>query len=99
MISVITTSERTESLAAIIFSETSTLGLRISQAERRVLARQISEVETSYGKVRIKHNENGSYAPEYDDCRQAATSKGVPLRTVISEANQLFAQQRKSSQQ
>ena len=99
MVSVITTPELTESLAAILFSETSTLGLRISQAERRVLARQISEVETSFGRVRIKHNENGSYAPEYDDCRQAAASKGVPLRTVISEANRVFAQQQKSSQQ
>jgi len=97
MISVIAPPNLTESLAAILFAETSTLGLRISQAERRVLARQIAEVETSHGKVRIKYNENGSFAPEYDDCRQAAASHGVPLRSVIAEANQAFAQQRKSS--
>lgn len=96
-VSVISTPELTESLAAILFAETPTLGLRISHAERRVLARQITEVQTSHGKVRIKYNENGSFAPEYDDCRQAASSHGVPLRTVISEANQAFAQQRKPS--
>jgi uncharacterized protein (TIGR00299 family) protein len=97
MLSVITSPELTEQLAAVLFAETSTLGLRILQAERRVLARQIAEVETSFGKVRIKYNEHGSFAPEYEDCRQAAAAKGVPLRAVIGEANQLFASQWKSN--
>jgi len=97
MLSVITAPELTEQLAAVLFAETSTLGLRILQAERRVLARQMAEVETSFGKVRIKYNEQGSFAPEYEDCRQAASAKGVPLRTVIGEANQLFASQWKSN--
>jgi uncharacterized protein (TIGR00299 family) protein len=97
MLSVITSPELTEQLAAVLFAETSTLGLRITQAERRVLARQMAEVETSFGKVRIKYNEHGSFAPEYEDCRQAATAKGVPLRAVIGEANQLFASQWKSN--
>ena len=97
MLSVITSPELTEQLAAVLFAETSTLGLRILQAERRVLARQMAEVETSFGKVRIKYDEHGSFAPEYEDCRQAATAKGVPLRAVIGEANQLFASQWKSN--
>jgi uncharacterized protein (TIGR00299 family) protein len=97
MLSVIASPELTEQLAAVLFAETSTLGLRILQAERRVLARQIAEVETSFGKVRIKYNEHGSFAPEYEDCRQAAAAKGVPLRAVIGEANQLFAHQWKAN--
>jgi uncharacterized protein (TIGR00299 family) protein len=97
MLSVIAAPELTEQLAAVLFAETSTLGLRITQAERRVLARQIAEVETSFGKVRIKYNEQGSFTPEYEDCRQAATAKGVPLRAVIGEANQIFALQWKSN--
>jgi uncharacterized protein (DUF111 family) len=83
----------TEALSAVVFAETSTLGLRIQQAERRVLARQIAEVETSFGKVRVKFNEHGSFAPEYEDCRQAAATHGVPLRAVIAEAQQRFAAQ------
>ena len=82
----------------MLFAETSTLGLRLYQAERRVLARQIAEVETSFGKVRVKFNEHGNFAPEYEDCRSAAASHGVPLRTVIGEANQLFASQRKTNE-
>jgi uncharacterized protein (TIGR00299 family) protein len=97
MLSVITPPELTEQLAAVLFAETSTLGLRILQAERRVLARQMAEVETSFGKVRVKYNEEGSFAPEYEDCRQAATAMGVPLRAVIGEANQLFASQWKTN--
>jgi uncharacterized protein (TIGR00299 family) protein len=90
MIAVLATPDLTEQLASILFAETSTLGLRIVQAERRVLARNTAEVETSYGKIRIKYTDTGTFAPEYDDCRKAAAAKGVALRTVIAEANQAF---------
>lgn len=90
MISVLAAPELTERLASILFAETTTLGLRIVQAERRVLARKTAEVETSYGKIRIKYTDNGAFAPEYEDCRKAAAAKGAPLRTVIAEANQAF---------
>lgn len=86
LLSVICETDSTEKLAAIVFAETSTLGMRVHQAERRVLARTISEVETPYGKIRVKQSENGSYAPEFDDCRRAAMEHNVPLRTVISAA-------------
>jgi hypothetical protein len=90
VISVIATPDLAEDLAAILFAETSTLGLRMLQAERRVLARHMVEVETSFGKVRVKYNDNGGFTPEYEDCRRAASDKHVPLRAVIAEANQAF---------
>jgi uncharacterized protein (TIGR00299 family) protein len=86
LLSVICTPDRVDDLAAIVFAETSTLGVRIYQAERRVLARTISEVETPFGKIRIKQSENGTSTPEFDDCRRAALEHKVPLRTVISAA-------------
>jgi|GraSoiStandDraft_50_1057286.scaffolds.fasta_scaffold91267_2 pyridinium-3,5-bisthiocarboxylic acid mononucleotide nickel chelatase len=90
IISVVSAPERKEELAAILFAETTTLGVRILNAERRVLARKIAEVETLYGKVRIKYTDTGAFAPEYEDCRKAAVARGVPLRTVIAEANDVF---------
>ncbi|MGI9070641.1 MAG: nickel pincer cofactor biosynthesis protein LarC [Bryobacteraceae bacterium] len=90
MISVLAAPELTEQLASILFAETTTLGLRILQAERRVLARNTAEVETAYGKIRMKYTDTGAFAPEYEDCRKAAAAKGVALRTVIAEANQAF---------
>ncbi len=96
MVSVIAEPEKAEQLCAVLFAETSTLGLRVLQAERRVLAREITELDTAYGKIRMKHNQQGSFAPEYEDCRNAATTHNVPLRAVISEANRLFATNRKA---
>lgn len=90
LLSVIATPADTEQLVRIIFTETSTLGLRIVEAARRVAARQLVEVDTSYGRVRIKLSDNGSFAPEYDDCRTIALSKGVPIRAVLAEASHVY---------
>ncbi len=96
LISVIAAPEQTEQLAAILFAETTTLGVRIIHAERRVLARRSAEIETPYGPVRVKYTETGTFAPEYEDCRKAASAKRVPLRTVIAEANEAFRRRRNS---
>lgn len=90
MISVIATPECAEEMAGILFAETTTLGVRILEAQRRVLARNSTEVETTYGPVRVKYTDIGGFAPEYDDCRKAAAERGIPLRTVIAEANEAF---------
>jgi hypothetical protein len=89
-LSVIAAPEKVEILAAVLFRETSTLGLRIYAAERRVQARTVREVQTSFGSVRVKQAENGLFSPEYDDCRRIAIEKDVALRAVIAEANSSF---------
>jgi hypothetical protein len=96
-ISVLAEPDRTEQLASILFAETSTLGLRMTQAERRVLARSIAEVQTTYGTVRVKYTDSGSFMPEYDDCRRIAAEKNVPLRSVIAEAVEAFQKERNSN--
>ncbi len=90
MIAVIAAPQATEQMAAILFAETTTLGVRIVEAQRRVLARSTAQVETPYGSVRVKYTETGSFTPEYDDCRKAAVDRGVPLRTVMAEASEAF---------
>jgi hypothetical protein len=96
MISVLGRPEMTEQLAGLLFRETTTLGVRIFPGERRVLYREHVEVETQYGKVRVKYAENGSFTPEYDDCRKLARERGVPLKTVIAEANEAFGKHLRS---
>ncbi len=90
LLRVIATPETQESLAAVIFAETSTLGLRFYRAERRAQARQFVEVSTPHGKVRMKIAAGGSFAPEYDDCRALALAAGVPLRQIITDANSAY---------
>jgi pyridinium-3,5-bisthiocarboxylic acid mononucleotide nickel chelatase len=83
-----------ENLAQLIFTETSTLGLRIYQAERRVQARTFAEVETPYGAVRMKVSGEGAYAPEYEDCRKLAIAAGIPLKQVLAAANHAYLSQK-----
>jgi pyridinium-3,5-bisthiocarboxylic acid mononucleotide nickel chelatase len=87
LVRVIAKPEDRETLAQMMFAETSTLGLRIYSAERRVQARSILEVETPHGKVRMKISGDGSFAPEYDDCRKLALDSGIPLKQILAEAN------------
>ena len=87
LLRVIAKLEDREELAGIVFAETSTLGLRICSAERRVQARHWIEVATPHGKARVKVSAEGSYAPEYEDCRKLALESGVPLKQILAEVN------------
>jgi uncharacterized protein (DUF111 family) len=90
LLRVIAKPEDREALAQLVFAETSTLGLRIYPAERRVQSRSWTEVETQYGRVRVKVSSEGCYAPEYEDCRKLARESGVALKTIIAEANYAY---------
>jgi uncharacterized protein (TIGR00299 family) protein len=79
--------ELQEKLAQIVFAETSTLGLRMYSAERRIQDRRFVEVDTGYGRVRIKVGESGAFSPEYEDCRKLAAGTGKPLKQVLADAN------------
>ena len=90
LLRVIARPEDQETIAQLVFAETSTLGLRIYSAERRVQARTWIDVETRYGTVRVKVSGEGDYTPEYDDCRKLAIQSGVALKHVIAEANYAY---------
>jgi uncharacterized protein (TIGR00299 family) protein len=93
-VAVLAKAEDRERLAELMFEETTTLGLRMYRAERRVLERRWETVETPYGAVRIKiASENGkvrNFAPEYEDCRQRALEHKVPLKDVMQQANYAY---------
>jgi uncharacterized protein (TIGR00299 family) protein len=79
-----------EALAALIFAETTTIGLRRQEVQRWALARERVEVETPYGTVGVKVARLGGKAmtasPEYEDCRRLALESGVPLKEVYTAA-------------
>jgi uncharacterized protein (DUF111 family) len=90
LLRVIARPEDREPLASLVLEETTTLGVRIYHAERRVQARELIEVETPHGKVRVKVAADGSFAPEYEDCRRLAASTGVPLKRILAEAGHAY---------
>jgi hypothetical protein len=89
-LTVIGTPEKREALAEIVLRETSSLGVRLYNAERRVQSRRIVQVETPYGSVRVKIAQSGAATPEYDDCRQLAATHNIPLKQVMAEATQAY---------
>ena len=82
-------------LQQLIFRETTTLGIRVREEDRVILARQRTLVQTEYGEIHIKtgrikagFEQEGEWnaAPEFEDCRQAAAAWNVPLKTVMQTA-------------
>ncbi len=92
LLKVIAALQDSEALAELVFAETSTLGLRIYRAERRVQPRSWVEVETAHGRVRVKVSEGRICAPEYEDCRKLALDRGVPLKQIYAEAIHAYLQ-------
>ncbi|MES1260685.1 MAG: nickel pincer cofactor biosynthesis protein LarC [Acidobacteriota bacterium] len=85
ILQVLAAPEAREELVALIFRETTTLGVRFYTAERRVQPREWIEVTTRFGPVRIKAGSDG-FAPEFEDARRVATASGVALKQVLAEA-------------
>ncbi len=76
--------------ARCLFEESSALGLRVREVRRWSLPRTVETVQTRFGPVGVKVARMGervvNAAPEYEDCRTAATRHGVALKTVFAAA-------------
>ena len=90
VLSVLCATADRDALAAIVFAETSSLGVRMHTVDRVALPRVTREVTTAYGAVRIKvataPDGSTNVAPEYDDCRRLARAHQVPLKRVYHAA-------------
>ncbi|MHC5718511.1 MAG: nickel pincer cofactor biosynthesis protein LarC2, partial [Nostoc sp.] len=75
---------------AVLFSETTTLGIRRTTQQRAILQREIQQVEIEYGKVRVKIAWKGqspekviaNVQPEYEDCADLARKHHIPWREI-----------------
>jgi uncharacterized protein (DUF111 family) len=74
-------------VAAVLRAETGTLGVRATTVERWAAARRMDEVDVAGFPVRVKVSA-GRTKVEHDDAARAARRTGLPLREVISLAEQ-----------
>lgn len=90
LLSVLCPPDRADVLAALLFRETGTFGIRAREQRRYTLARSWRTVKTEFGDIRLKagtwQGEEVTVAPEYEDCKGAAQTHGVPLRRVYEAA-------------
>ncbi|MBC2714498.1 MAG: nickel pincer cofactor biosynthesis protein LarC [Desulfobacteraceae bacterium] len=81
-----------ETLIRRILTETTTLGVRYFDVERRLLEREAVTIETGYGPVSAKKviTPDGRFriVPEYEVCRAIARKKNIPIRTVYEKISQ-----------
>lgn len=95
LLSVLADREKSDALADLVFRETTSIGLRVQQVGRKKLQREIREVATEYGTVRVKISRRGeevlTATPEYEDCKRLAEEKQVPLKQVMDEAKALIS--------
>jgi uncharacterized protein (TIGR00299 family) protein len=94
LLTVLCKPEDSGKLTQLIFTETTTLGVRRREEMRQTLARRWENVRTQWGEVRIKiASMNGTvtnFAPEYEDCRRIAAEHHVPLKTVMGGAVEAY---------
>ena len=85
-----------EAMTELLFRETTTLGVRSYEVERRALERRIVRVETPYGaidvKVAVRDGRVVNVMPEYEQCRAAAQASGVALRIVEAAVRDALAE-------
>jgi pyridinium-3,5-bisthiocarboxylic acid mononucleotide nickel chelatase len=85
-----------ERLAALIFCETTTIGIRYVIAERKTLRREFLQVQTGFGAVAMKislmDGRPVNFVPEFEDCRRLAAEKGVALKEVQAAAIHAYLQ-------
>lgn len=100
MLNVLVDRDKLSAMEEVIFTETSTLGLRYFQASCHRLGRTWQKVTTSWGEVSVKvgyyQGKPVQYAPEHEDCAEIARSNGVPLKMVYEEVRLRFEQEREA---
>ncbi|MDD5428129.1 MAG: nickel pincer cofactor biosynthesis protein LarC [Candidatus Omnitrophica bacterium] len=89
-LTAITDLARLNDVAAAIFGETSSIGLRFYEANRIKLDRRSSMVKTDYGEVKVKVSKGPggllTVSPEHDECVEKARINNIPLRKVYEAA-------------
>lgn len=90
LLSVLVGASLLEKISDEIFSETTTLGLRIQNIRRIKVHREIKIAKTKFGKVKVKESSiNGKIrvAVEFEECKRIAESLSVPLGEVMQKLN------------
>ena len=88
LLSVICENESADAVKSIIFSESTSLGIRTFPFRKDTLVRKFETVHTIYGDITIKRSyykgKEVSCKPEYEECKKIASGKGIPIKEVYN---------------
>ena len=77
-----------ERFTAILFEQTSTIGFRYQNVQRKVMTRTFETQQTSLGEVKVKKNQYGTFTKstlEYEDCARIAKEIGLSIQAVYQQ--------------
>jgi uncharacterized protein (DUF111 family) len=99
---VLSSTELMPTLRDLLLRETTTIGLRWRLENKLSLAREFVDVDTEWGKIRIKvarwpSGEVANASPEYEVCRNVARRHGVPLKLVTQEAMRAYVEKERAT--
>lgn len=99
LLTVLCSAEKKNDIITIIMKETTTIGVRLYDAGRVTMKREIKQVQTRYGKVRVKQSALGSsvkITPEYEDCKSIAQNTGLSLLEVMDNVRNSLTRKRQT---
>jgi hypothetical protein len=100
LLTVLAKPEQREAMAAIVFRETTSIGLRYQEVDRLCLDRDVVSIDTPLGPVRLKIARLGgdavNAAPEFEDCVRLAKQHDMPVREVQAVAIKAYRDRRES---
>ena len=94
LVTVLAAPDRRHAVSEVLFAETTTLGVRMSETTRECLERHMVEVETPLGTIPIKVARRGgavlNAAPEFEDCVRVAETHGLSVKQVHAVAMKAY---------
>lgn len=86
---------RVDCMVETVFYHSSTFGVRTFPVSKRMLKKQIVQIDTRYGPIRVKQGLMGEsiikQKPEYEDCRRASGEHNIPIETVYDAVQKRMA--------
>ena len=85
LVSALVNRSKIDAVTHVLFTQTSTIGVRIIPTERRKLSREAREIETPLGKARfkvIRLDGREKLIPEFEECKRIAEDRNIPLIEV-----------------
>jgi pyridinium-3,5-bisthiocarboxylic acid mononucleotide nickel chelatase len=88
ILNVILEKEHSDAVKEILFTESTTLGLRIFPFTKDTLTRHFETLDTKWGDVTVKRSyfkgREVSVKPEYEDCKKIAGKFNLPVKEVYN---------------
>ncbi len=94
LVTVIAPPANREAITAVLFTHTTTIGVRYQEMRRDTLERKVVAIDTPLGSLRMKlASRDGrvlNAAPEFDDCARLAAEHGLPIKEVQAMATRAW---------